>query len=101
MPTRADGRNRRKRIVSGIRRALWASMRAWSKAILARPPRIPVSMILNEGGDVMQEVSSLWQSPLQLASYLADVVSVEFEGVGSDVPRRRIPIRAITGGDIG
>src|SRR5579864_3111425 len=102
MPTSAEGRKRRKRIVSGIFFVLCASMRAWSKAILARPPRMPVSMTLNAGAsDVMLDILSLGQPPTQLAPHPADVVAIELERVGGDVARRRIPVRPIAGGDIG
>src|SRR5579872_2763324 len=69
--------------------------------MLARPPRMPVSMTLNEeASKVMLKISSLRQSPPQLASYLADVVSVELERVGSNVARWRIAIGPVASGNI-
>src|ERR1019366_2592764 len=105
MPIRADGRKRKKRIVSGILDSLRASISAWSKAILARPPRSPVAMTRNGlPGDLAMFYprpllvsaspprGSAAHAGIDLPAGLANIVAVQLERIGSDVARRRIPV---------
>src|SRR3989304_9424940 len=112
---RADGRKCRKRIVLGIFPSLRASISAWSKAILARPPRKPVSITRNGalvasamGGTPYALGSSLdslrrstrliGQSAVELLADLADILSIQFERIGRDIAHRGIAVGSIAGG---
>src|ERR1019366_5971358 len=105
MPIRADGRKRKKRIVSGILDSLRASISAWSKAILARPPRSPVAMTRNSlPGDLAMLCPRLLllsataprgsaaHAGIDLTAGFANIIAVQLERIGGDVARRRIAV---------
>src|SRR5215469_3107130 len=103
MPMRAEGRNRRNRMVSGMCPPLCASISAWSKAMLARPPRIPVSITRN-GFAAPHAMATcldlLRESAAELGSNLVDVATPELERIGGDVSGGRIAVGTIASGDV-
>src|ERR1019366_5906541 len=101
MPIRADGRKRKKRIVSGILDSLRASISAWSKAVLARPPRSPVAMTRNGLAMLCPRLlllsatatrGSAAHAGIDLTAGLANIIAVQLERIGGDVARRRIAV---------